>query len=321
MRVAIIGAGMAGLACAERLRAGGHEVALFDKGRGPGGRMSTRRVETAAGTVAIDHGAPYFTARTPAFRALVEQWAQAGVVARWPEAGSDAWVGTPGMNAPIRALAGHHAVTWDCLITGLMRDDQGWRLLNTDDPLGPFDAVVIAIPAEQAAPLLALHDFAMVRRAVTAQTRPCWALLLAFAEPIDAAPAIIRHHGIIAAAIRNSAKPGRTGPESWVIQAASHWSACHLEDEPPAIAARLLDAFAALLDRPVSRPLPAPLVATAHRWRFAMPTDNLDGALWNPTLRLGACGDWLLSGYVELAWISGTTLGERMTVTPDSRLP
>ncbi len=322
MRVAIIGAGMAGLACAGRLRTGGHEVALFDKGRGPGGRMSTRRVETPLGEVAMDHGAPYFTARTPPFLALVQRWAREGIVARWPEAGSDAWVGTPGMSAPIKALASHHAVTWGCLITGLTRDYRGWYLLGADDPIGPFDAVVIAIPAEQAATLLALHDFAMARRAVAVQSRPCWTLLLAFAEPIADAPAIIRHHGILATAIRNSAKPGRTGPESWVVQAAAKWSAHHLEDDPSAIADKLLDAFTALLAHPPS----PPLFATAHRWRYAMPTDNLDRALWNPALGLGACGDWLLSGYVELAWISGTTLGERMlgdhaTATRDSLSP
>lgn len=45
MTVAIIGAGMAGLSCARALVQAGVAVELFDKGRGPGGRMSTRRVE------------------------------------------------------------------------------------------------------------------------------------------------------------------------------------------------------------------------------------------------------------------------------------
>ena len=53
MRIAIIGAGMAGLSCADALRDEGHEIALFDKGRGPGGRMSTRRVDTPLGPVPV----------------------------------------------------------------------------------------------------------------------------------------------------------------------------------------------------------------------------------------------------------------------------
>ena len=59
MRVAVVGAGMAGIACAERL-AGAAEVVLFDKGRAAGGRMATRRMETAAGTASFDHGGAVF---------------------------------------------------------------------------------------------------------------------------------------------------------------------------------------------------------------------------------------------------------------------
>jgi len=43
-RTAVIGAGMAGLTCATALRAAGHGVLVLDKSRGPGGRMSTRRL-------------------------------------------------------------------------------------------------------------------------------------------------------------------------------------------------------------------------------------------------------------------------------------
>ncbi|MEM9311642.1 MAG: FAD-dependent oxidoreductase, partial [Pseudomonadota bacterium] len=107
--IAIIGAGMAGLACAVQLAAAGRDVRVFDKGRGPGGRMAARRADVAGETVRFDHGAQYFTAREPAFREAVAAWEAQGVVARWPAAqtsSSDAaWVGVPGMNGPIKAMA------------------------------------------------------------------------------------------------------------------------------------------------------------------------------------------------------------------------
>ena len=95
MRIAIVGAGIAGLSCAHALQADGNTVTVFDKGRGPGGRMATRRVDTALGTIAFDHGAQYFTARDPAFVQTVVRWSEESVAARWPAAGDDAWVGTP----------------------------------------------------------------------------------------------------------------------------------------------------------------------------------------------------------------------------------
>jgi predicted NAD/FAD-dependent oxidoreductase len=104
-RVAIIGAGLAGLACATRLGEDGVAVSLFDKARGPGGRMSVRRIETPSGEAPFDHGAQYFTVRGASFRDQVTRWAADGVAAPWPAAGPEAWVGVPGMNAPVRALA------------------------------------------------------------------------------------------------------------------------------------------------------------------------------------------------------------------------
>ena len=76
-RIAIIGAGLAGLTSAQRLAAAGLEVHLFDKSRGAGGRMCTRRAEE----VRFDHGAQYFTATEPSFQAEVSRWVSAGVVA------------------------------------------------------------------------------------------------------------------------------------------------------------------------------------------------------------------------------------------------
>lgn len=101
----IIGGGMAGLSAATALAETGARIVVLDKGRGPGGRMAARRVEIAGEQVSFDHGAQYFTARDPAFREAVAAWEAAGVAARWPAAGADAWVGTPGMNACIKHLA------------------------------------------------------------------------------------------------------------------------------------------------------------------------------------------------------------------------
>src|SRR3546814_7137273 len=91
MRVAIIGAGIAGLACARRLRDAGLDATLFDKSRGIGGRLATRRADFAGSEVAFDHGATHFTARCEGFTRLVAAWERTGLAARWPAAGADSW--------------------------------------------------------------------------------------------------------------------------------------------------------------------------------------------------------------------------------------
>jgi predicted NAD/FAD-dependent oxidoreductase len=115
--IAIIGAGLAGAAAGRSLQEAGHQVTLFDKGRGPGGRMSTRRMETALGTVRLDHGAQFFTVRGEGFTKAVADWTAAGACAPWqgklikigadgtsePLGGDDRYVGVGGMNQVVKA--------------------------------------------------------------------------------------------------------------------------------------------------------------------------------------------------------------------------
>ena len=306
MKFAIIGAGMAGLACADAMRTAGHSVALFDKGRGPGGRMSTRRLQTSLGEVTIDHGAQYFTARDPAFRRLVGTWADLEIVAQWRPAGADAWVGVPRMNAIVEQMASAHSVTWGHPVTGMVREGTDWWLMGEAAQVGPFDAVVLAIPAEQAAAILSLHDFSMARVALMARSQPCWTGLFVFDRPLDGLPHVLRNRGDIVWAARNNAKPGRPEPEAWIVQASAAWSSARLEQSPETVA-RLI--FAALSDA-ANCALPQPIAALAHRWRYALSAGTGDGALWNPDLGLGVCGDWLLGPRVECAWQSGQMLAK-----------
>ena len=305
MTIAIIGAGMAGLACAEALTARGHTVRLFDKGRGPGGRMSTRRVSTPFGDASFDHGAQYFTARDPGFAKIVAGWEAGGVATKWPQVSPDAWIGTPGMNAPVKHMAAHHDVTWGCRVDALKRTETGWVLFADGEPIGDYDAAILAIPAEQVGAIIRSHAPEMAIVADATIALPCWTIMLAFENPIDTPTETIRDAGPIGWAARNSAKPGRTGPEAWVIQASPEWSTAHLEDEADSVTIALTQDWAETLGIAA----PTPLSATAHRWRYARSGKAGKDALWDANLKLGVCGDWLLAPRIECAWLSGTALG------------
>jgi renalase len=304
MKLAIIGAGMAGLACASKLKMLGYSPCLFDKGRGPSGRMSTRRIASPLGEVSFDIGAQYFTARDDDFRLAVLQWQQLGVAAPWPAVGPDAFVGTPAMNAPLKHMAAGQDIRWNARIDRMVRAPGGWQLRG--EGIGPetFDTVLVALPAEQAGPLLQPHAPDMAAIAAGAPSQPCWTMMAAFDRPLPIAADIITQIGSIGWAARNSAKPGRAGPEAWVVQAAQDWSAQHLEESLETVAPALLAEFAAA----TGLKLPPPIVLSAHRWRYARSGNAGRGALWNAALGLGACGDWLLGPRVECAWLSGTQL-------------
>lgn len=312
VRVAIVGAGMAGLACAETLIVGGAKVTLFDKGRGPGGRMSSRSLDTESGEAVFDHGAQYLTARDPDFAAVVEAWRARGLVAPWPAAGPDAFVGTPAMNAPLKVMAASLDVRWNVRVESLTRTADGWRCLGEGIAVDPlFSAVVVAIPAEQAGALLAPFDAGMAEAAAAARAAPCWTVMAAFAAPLAIEADTLKETGPIGWAARNSAKPGRMGPESWVIQAGPDWSIAHLEDDAEQVTADLL----AALTQAAGCALPRVLAATAHRWRFARYGEGRGAPIWRGDIGLGLCGDWLLGPRVEYAWVSGHRLARTMLNT------
>ena len=306
MRIAIVGAGMAGMSCGQRLSRLGHEVGLFDKGRGPGGRMATRRMEDGGTTLHFDHGAQYFTARDPRFVEQVAHWEASGVAARWAAAGDDAWVGTPAMNAPLKAMAGELGVQFGTRIEQLVRDGEGWQIDGEGAPDARFDAVLVAVPAEQAGPLLQPHAPAMATLADQTASDPCWTLMAGFEAPLAMVQDTLRQRGPIGWAARNNAKPGRANEECWVIQASPEWSRAHLEDNAETVAAALL----AELAEANGGPLPRQLGATAHRRRFARSGTAGEEALWDAEQRIGVCGDWLIGPRVEAAYMSGLLLAE-----------
>ena len=163
-RFGIIGAGIAGLTLGLRLVEAGHDVVVLDKGRGVGGRTSTRRTETAS----FDHGAQYFTVRDPRFREFLEAHLPADCWARWdgrfgvlqegqivPETRLEArFVGVPGMTAIARELASKLDCEVRSKVVAIAGQPGEWTLIDADEvETGPLDWVISTAPPAQTAAL------------------------------------------------------------------------------------------------------------------------------------------------------------------------
>lgn len=318
---AIIGAGIAGAATAAALAAGGARVVVFDKSRGVGGRLSTRRADfTAAdGTThpaRFDHGAQFFTARDPAFLALIARGLDEGFVAPWlariqddlPEA-QTRYVACPDMPQLARHLLDGLEVRVNAPVSALARLADGWQVaVNELAQPERFDGVVLANPPLQAAPLIAPHDPALAARLEATPMLPCWTLMAITDEPrepiFDAARI---QHGPLAWAARNDAKPGRPripGHAQWVAQAVADWSSANRDTPKERVEALLREALAEALGEPATRFHHA----SVHRWLYAQPAAAGAGPQWDAALSIGVCGDHCASGRIEAAWLSGTQL-------------
>jgi renalase len=321
--IAIIGTGLAGISAAHSLQAAGHAVQLFDKSRGSGGRMASKRSDAGA----LDLGAQYFTARDRHFVEVVQQWKARGWVERWmPQlyhAGHGQlnfspdeqvrWVGTPRMSSITRAMLAGMPVQFSCRITEVFRGEQHWSLLDAEgNTHGPFSHVIVATPAPQATALLAGAP-KLAGAAASVVMEPTWAIALGFSSPLqtDVEGCFVQDSPLDWLA-RNRSKPGReTQLDTWVLHASSQWSKQHIDLNKEAVIEQLHGAFAELIGCAV----PEPAFSLAHRWLYARPATSHEwGALADTDLGLYACGDWCLSGRVEGAWLSGQEAARKLLV-------
>jgi len=323
-RVAVVGAGVAGLACARALSERGFEVRVFEREGCPGGRLASRRLDA----LCFDHGVQYFTTQDARFEPVVRAWQSAGIVARWAPRtivlvgrgqGEEVqsvprYVGVPNMEAVAVHMSRGLDVRVGAEVSRLERSPGGWTLL---DPQGAqldqagFDQVVLAVPSAAAMPLRG-RDSDLAQRAATVTCDPCWAVMLALARPsaIDFDAAFVNDDPILGWVARESSKPAR-GPlrgaaESWILHAHPNWSRAYLELEPADAMRWVQRSFAARVGRPLVQ-----AAVTAHRWRLALPVNPLvEPFLYDREQGIGLAGDWCGGPRVEGAYLSGIALAQ-----------
>lgn len=324
--VAVVGAGVAGLACARALSERGLRVTVFECQPQPGGRVATRRTELGG----FDHGAQYLTVRDERFATEVARWRANGAVERWetpvatlppgrPAAPvRERYVGTPGMSQIGQFLAQQLDVRTGQRVRRLERLGRGsaarWTLKCAADPDEPdglevteglFDAVVLAVPVEEARVLTdAAAEVPPILKGV--RTRPCWALLLGFAAPLGLSyQAAFVEGPRLAWLACDSSKPQRRPGARWIAHASAAWSEEHFDDDPEDVRTKLIRAF-----HEATATAAQPIYSAVTRWAHALVDQPLSpGHLWLPEVRLGLCGDWLRGPRIEDAWLSGHALG------------
>lgn len=308
--IAVIGAGLAGLSAARVLTDAGLPVTLFDSQPRPGGRLGHEGP--------ADMAAQYFTARHPAFRQATREWQNRGWIADWTphlylhdqeyglRPSSDdiqRMVAVPHMAALAQQL--RQDIPFEhCAVERLRRTTEGDWLVHAGNGTthGPFDALVLAVPADVAAPLLEVAP-QLQQDVARVHLRPCWSVALTFAEPLQTqVDACFVRDGPLDWLARNSSKPGRGDGEVWVVQSTSSWAERHADSSAQEVIAELSQAMAEVL----GQPLPEPGASQAQFWPQARPAEQLKwGALAAPRLNLYVCGDWCLGGRIENAWLSG----------------
>ena len=331
---AVVGAGIAGIACARTLMQAGHAVSVFERNDVAGGRMASEA--TAFGR--FDSGAQYFTVRDSRFAqalatvaGLSKPWSANavrvldahGLVAEAALPSREQhWVALPGMDALVQQWAvplGASLVT-GAHVTQIDRDSlnpKRWQLRtagagDTQHVYSGFDAVLTAVPPSRTRQLLAGAAPALGDKLNGVSIAPCWTMMIAFPQANQPTlshlgpqwNAARSNHHRVAWLARESSKPGRDPVERWTVQASPAWSQEHLRDDAPRVEAKLLRAFSE-----VTGIRATPGFVQARLWTEAQTQKPLGKPhLWDAKARIGAAGDWCTGHRVEDAFLSGLSL-------------
>jgi len=315
-RIAVIGAGFAGLSCARILRRAGFYVDLFEADRVVGGRMGTSRL----GVVPFDHGAQYVSTRSDRFKAYLDELVHSGYAANWQPriAGHEGnsppnwFVGTPGMSAMVRPLAESVQLHMNKRVHTLQKADRAWQIWFDDQTsTGPYAAVAVAIPAPEAALIMGRDVAGFADQLSRVRFSPIWALMIRLEESVlpdyDAysdMSQIIRWVG------RNNRKPGRSSRgEHIVVHASPNWTRETEDAEPEMVAEELWQEVCDVLDLPPVRPKQM----CAHLWKHGLVEKPLgETYLFSTEHMIGTAGDWCRGRLAEQAFDSGAGLGRAM---------
>lgn len=301
---------MTGLTAARELTAQGWDVTVLDKGRGVGGRMATRRIENSR----ADHGAQYFSVRTPEFKQLIKKLEKEDVAQAWNLAEASIehprYFGTNGMSTIPRYLA--KALNIKLQERATLIEADGTRCRVTTDAGHSFtaDALILTIPAPQAITLLAdsgidlneagQHAFAAIHY------QPCLAVMVLLKESSNVpAPGLVKYTGGDFITVADNQQKGIAPEQTTVtIHASPAFSLAHLESDLKAAGQVLLDQLTEWI------PAGSIVEYQTHRWRYSLaevrspePFAKLDAPF---PLLMG--GDGFGMGNVEGAFQSGLSM-------------
>jgi renalase len=339
--VVIVGAGIAGLAAAAELVASGRRVVILEKSRGVGGRMATRRV----GEAVCDHGAQFFTVRSPAFGGMVAEAHEAGAVATWCDGFSQAasidtavtpatdgharWRGLSGMTDLPKRLAAQLPPD-RCVVRTAVKVSaigvDGSRVRISLDPgheageptVMHAAAAIVTSPVPQSLDLFMAGGLLGVEGGITPEVHqqlatvvydPSFALMLVLnRHSLVPPPGGIQFAGGPISWLADNQQKGVSSVPALTVHASGAFSRQHFDDPPEQVAATLIDLVRPWID---GDPASAIVGQSLHRWKFATPTTIIPAPLVAAVTLppIVCCGDAFGGPKVEGAASSGLAAG------------
>ncbi|MGF1673020.1 MAG: NAD(P)/FAD-dependent oxidoreductase [Rivularia sp. (in: cyanobacteria)] len=329
--VAVIGAGMAGLVCAQQLTKAGYSVRVIDKSRGVGGRVATRRLfETKA-----DHGACYLKPKGEVLQGLVNLLIEKGELEVWTktvheiEANSSSiiskipsslpYIAPFGMNAIAKFLTQGLEIIHNQRVNSITFNSQNqWFLTSETNEEFTASSVVIAIPAPQAVMLLEalteLLNNSFLEKLRSVEFDSTLTVMAGYPDSLPQLPEwkaiTFKDNSILGWIGLDSSKRKNPAQPHFVIHSSADFAQHYFESaDLQQVGQQILENAASTLNL---QWLKNPQWMQVHRWRYAFPKTPIKQSYLaaETALPLVCCGDWCGGNLIESAMLSGIAAAE-----------
>ncbi len=308
---AIIGAGVSGLVAARRLSEAGLATRVFEKSRGIGGRVASRRIEGAP----FDHGGQFLTRRSEEFSEFVDELVGDQVAFPWfGDKGKERFAGLPSMNQIAKNLAKGIDVERGTRVDEARLEEKSWRVSWGFESVRA-KSLLLTCPAPQALEILKFEanrgcpEFLRTLRTIGYDKGI--ALMALLQEPFA-----VSESGFLQfddpepiATVADTLKKRGSESPGIVIQSGPEFAERHFDSDPEKIAQALLDAY------PRSKEFK--VVSTSlQKWRFAKRRQHGISDSFSRDLRrkVWHAGDGYVSPKIEGAYLSGLRVAEEIVV-------
>lgn len=334
MKIAIIGAGIAGLAAGRELANAGHEVVVFEKSNGYGGRLATRYAGKGL-DVKLDHGISYLEARTPAFQKFIVELMDRDLIKEWRgdfihrdangnESLSDKdhpfYVAPKGLNSVGKYLSRYMDVRRGSKVSGLThigedrRKKRTWMLNFPTSETEGVDAVIIGTPSKQAYAILnttidEIDTLKLVREIDEVEYHPQFSLIAGYGDTKLPEWNAMQCDDNVISWISNETTKRETGESALVIHSSYDFAHKNMEEDPQKVQDMMLDKLSEILGGWAGLPEWCQL----QRWRYSRVINSLDHDFMEIDGKgspLALVGSYMNGKDVESAYLSGIKLGK-----------
>ena len=315
-RIGVVGSGIAGLMCGQRLKEAGHSVFLVDKGRRSGGRMSTRNKETWQ----WDHGAQYFTVRDDRFASYVDTWKKNGVVSEWfdlfPGQASEKtearYIGVNGMNSIPKNLSSGLNIHQSMCVDTIDYKKSTWNLVMKSGEVFTCEELVLTPPLPQVVNLLKesnlFNQLTDSSKLASVEYEKGLSLMLVLDKPsLIPPPGCLKlDNGLVSWIADNSQKEGFPNQNCITVHASPKYADDTWDEESNRVAEAMIQSIESLLGASV-------IDWHIHRWLYAFAKNPLKSSFYLDTnMHLTIAGDAFISSRVESAALSGLSAAESL---------